>query len=379
MCVSKPFGIASLSSGFLRGALALVVGIVTLLLPATAATAGSPPTDISVTGLLLHDVELRPGVLVDIHVTVMGDLSADDCQVTVHGGPYTAETWRPYAEALGPGACVLAIDLPGHGRSSVPTGIAFGELLLDDYVTTVLAVLDGLASLDVEPEAILGHSLGGTVVQMVQQRLVDAGTNLEKRYDIREAILVAPDYPREVPWAFVDSGAAAPIIQSFIIADPELGNIMQIAPEVWPAFFFTNLAGDVVTGALSPAEIVARGYVAPGEPEWAIAQLLGMPPFAARPSVDPEIFVEDTRLRVVAYENDGFILLSETPGLYSYLTGDDALNCFVGVLGDNATHAFQLTDPTALVSAIAGFDDCEYGDDDSDSDGDSDSDSDSDD
>ncbi|MEM8963934.1 MAG: alpha/beta fold hydrolase, partial [Acidobacteriota bacterium] len=290
-------------------------------------------------GLLIGNVELRPGVFTDIHVTLMGDPDREDCQVTIHGGPYTAETWRPYAEALGPASCVLAIDLPGHGLSSVPTGIVYGELLLDDYVTTVIAVLDALESIDIEPRTIIGHSLGGTVVQMTQQRLIDAGTNLEDAYDISEAILVAPDYPAEVTWAFVDSGAAGPIIQSFIVADPVLGNIMQISADVWPAFFFTNLAGEVVPGSPTPAEIVARGYVAPGEPELAIAQLLGLPPFTARPSIDAGIFNEDedTRLRVIAYENDGFILLSETPGLYTHLTLDDSLECFIGVYGDDTT------------------------------------------
>ncbi|MCG8455779.1 MAG: alpha/beta fold hydrolase [Holophagales bacterium] len=336
-----------------------------LLLPATPAARAGDALSIGPIGVLFHDVELRPGVEADIHVTVIGDLDSDDCQVTIHGGPYTAETWRPYAEALGTEACVLAIDLPGHGQSSVPTGIVFGELLLDDYVTTVIAVLDALDThFDIEPTTLVGHSLGGTVVQMIQQRLVDDGSHLEERFDISEAILVASDYPQEVPWAFVDSGAAGPVIGAFIVQDPVLGSIMQISADVWPAFFFTNLAGEVVAGAPTPQEIVDLGYVAPGEPEGVIAQLLGLPPFAARPSVDAAIFDDDTRLRVVAYDNDGFILLDESQGLYTHLTGDESLDCFVPVLGPDKTHATQITNPQSLVQALAAADDCEYEEDD---------------
>jgi len=93
-----------------------------------------------------------------------------------------------------------------------------------------------------------------------------------------------------------------------------------------------------------------------------IAQLLGLPPFAARPSIDAGIFIQDTRLRAVAYENDGFILLSETPALYTHLTGDENLNCFVAVMGSDKTHATQISNPASLVAALAAFEDCEYGD-----------------
>ncbi|MEM9555673.1 MAG: alpha/beta fold hydrolase [Acidobacteriota bacterium] len=354
---------------------------------AAALPAAAPPVialSLTDTGVLFHDIALRPGVAVDLHVTVMGDVDSKACQVAVHGGPWTAETWRPYFEALraaeGDDVCVLAVDLPGHGLSSVPTGIVFGQLLMDDYVTAVLAVLERLdQSLDIEPRTLVGHSLGGTVVQMAQQRLVDQGSSLEKAFDISEAILVASDYPREVPWAFVDSGAAGPVIGSFIVDDPQLGAIMRIPAEAWPAFFFTNLAGELVDGAPTPQEIVDRGYVAPGEPELVIAQLLGLPPFAARPSVDAGVFDDDTRLRVVAYDNDGFILLGESQGLYIHLTGDASLACFVGVLGPGTTHGTQVSDPSALVDALRSADGCEVDGDDEDEDEDDEDDDDEDD
>lgn len=46
-----------------------------------------------------------------------------------------------------------------------------------------------------------------------------------------------------------------------------------------------------------------------GEAEGVAAQLLTLPPFPASPSIDALLFDDDPRLRVVAYANDGFILV----------------------------------------------------------------------
>ena len=314
------------------------------------------------TGFLLEDIELRPGVTVDLFVSVYGDIATKRCQLAVHGGVYAAASWRPYAEALGDDSCVLAVDLPGRGKSGLPQGLLFGALSLDDYVTATIGVLERLELLDIEPETILGHSMGGTLVQMMQQRLVEQGTNLERRFDIREAILVASDLPAEVPWALGDSGQLGDLIEAFAVEEPGLGTLFEIPAVLWPAFFFTNLAGDVVPSAPTPAEIEAEGYNALGEPLLAIHQLNGTGGFASRPSVDAGIFIEDTRLRLVTYEQDGFVLPSETEALYEHLTGDASRRCFVLIEGPDTTHAMQLSNPARLVDAIAGAAGCAYGD-----------------
>ena len=116
-------------------------------------------------------------------------------------------------------------------------------------------MLEGLADSDVEPKTILGHSLGGTVVQMLQQRLVDEGSSLEDRYDIDEAILVASDLPAEVPWALGDSGDLGGLLAAFAVDDPTHGLLFEIPLSLWPAFFFTNRNGDVAPGSPSTEEI----------------------------------------------------------------------------------------------------------------------------
>jgi len=318
-------------------------------------------------GVMMEDIVLRPGVTVDLFVNVYGDTSEietvedlSDCQYAIHGGVFAAASWRPYAEALGEGRCVIAPDMPVRGNSGEPEGLLFGELDLFDYVTAHIAILDRLAAADVEPETILGHSMGGTLLMMIQQRLVDEGTELEARYDIKEAILVASDLPAEVPWALGDSGDLSGLIEDFAVEEPAYGTLFEIPVELWPAFYFTDLNGDVVPNGLSPQEIEAGGFNALGEPLLAIQQLNGTGPYSARPSAAAGLFSDEIRLRAIAYEQDIYVQLGESETLYQHLTGDASSDCFVPVLGPDTAHVLQFSNPQALVDAIDGSEDCDY-------------------
>lgn len=331
-----------------------------LLLGAPLAAAAHPATTADATGYLFHDVPIRPGVKADLHVTAIGDLDSRDCYFILHGGGFTAEGWRPFGGALGHRGCVLALDFPAHGSSSLPVGLAFTDLLLDDYVTMAIRVLDRLdRDVDLEPRTIVGHSQSGVVVQMLQQRLTDQGTDLQRRFGIREAVLVASDLPAEVPWVFGDNGGAA-AIAPFMVTDPVLGPILQIPAAAWPAFFFTNRFGVLVPGAPTPAELVARGWVSPGEPAEAINQLLGAGAFATRPHIEEGIFARNTRLRVVTYEGDGFILTEDSQRLYRYLTGDDEDECFVHLTNPETVHATHMSHPGRLIAALESSERCRY-------------------
>ncbi|WAS91117.1 alpha/beta fold hydrolase [Nannocystis punicea] len=315
-------------------------------------------------GILLADVALRPGVTVDLFVNVYGHLGsaghAKKCQFAVHGGVFAAASWRPYAEALGEDACVLVVDLPLRGNSGSPKGAQFGDLDLFDYVTAIEEVLERLDDRKIRPRTILGHSMGGTLVQMLQQRLFAEGSSLRKRFGIREAILVASDLPAEVPWALGDSGDLSGLIEAFAVDEPGLGLLFEIPVSLWPAFYFTDRDNNVVPGALTPEEIEAGGFNALGEPLRAIHQLNGTGPFTSRPSAQADLFEKGTRLRAIAYEEDIYVQLAESETLYRHLTGDATSSCFVPVLGPGAVHVLQFSDPQALVDAIASSEDCDY-------------------
>lgn len=317
---------------------------------------------------MLEDIEFEPGVTVDVFVNAYGDVDhfqhvrqLKHCQLAFHGGVFAAASWRPYADALGNNGCVISADMPVRGNSGVPQGAQFGDLDLFSYVNALVEILDRLQDLGVEPDTVLGHSMGGTLVQMLQQRLVDEGTSLEERYGIDEAILVASDLPAEVPWALGDSGDLTGLIEAFAVNEPEHGLLFEIPVELWPAFYFTGLDGMVVPNALTPAQIEAGGFNALGEPLQAIHQLNGTGGFTSRPSADAGLFQErGTRLRAIAYEQDIYVQMGESETLYQHLSGDATSACFVPVLGPDTVHTLQFSNPQALVDAIEASEGCGY-------------------
>lgn len=315
-------------------------------------------------GFLLKNIKLRPGVKVDLFVNLYGSLDkaskSKDCQFAIHGGVFAAASWRPYAEALGEDACVLSADMPVRGNSGVPHGAEFGDLDLFDYVTALEQVLERLDDRKIRPRTILGHSMGGTLLMMLQQRLVDDGTSLRKRFGFREAILVASDLPAEVPWELGDSGDLSGLIAAFAVDEPAYGELFEIPVSLWPAFYFTNRDNEVVPGALTPEQIEDGGFNALGEPLRAINQLNGTGPFSSRPSADANLFKHGTRLRAIAYEEDIYVQLAESETLYRHLTGDDHSRCFVPVLGADAVHVLQFSNPQRLVEALASSEHCHY-------------------
>jgi len=82
--------------------------------------------------------------------------------VLLHGLAGDVQSWAQLAAALmRAGRHVTAIDLPGHGDTSVEAAD------VDTVAATVAAFLDGLGG---EPIELVGHSLGGAVAARVARR-----------------------------------------------------------------------------------------------------------------------------------------------------------------------------------------------------------------
>jgi pimeloyl-ACP methyl ester carboxylesterase len=313
--------------------------------------------------VFLQDVPLRPGVTVDLHLKVFVDearqpasCASENVVLAVPGFAHTAATWGPYAGARfadpAQHACaVIALDMPGHGLSGLPEGISFGELTLDDYATALLAVLGSFAGSSAAPSILIGHSQGGIVIQMAQQRLIADGSSL-RLAGIREVQLLAPAPPAGLPWSFVDSGAATQLLGALLVLnDPVLGPHASVPPALWPALFFSNLSGQVAPGAPAPAEVVANGYSAPA-PLFASLQLVGAPPFA-RPSISAGIFAgrHGTRLAVVTFGQDQLIRPEEGQALMQLLTDGQSGRTFTVIQEEFAVHDLYLSDPAAILRA----------------------------
>lgn len=323
-------------------------------------TQPAPNADFDVT---LPDVVLTSGAHASLVATVFVDEQARACGaagtlIAVNGFAHTAASWKPLAEALfasRPSAVcrVVALDLPGHGKSGLPDAVSFGVLTLDDYVSAVLGGISQLAERGISARNMIAHSQGALVAQMAQERLLAQGTSLREATGIAAVVLLAAVPSREVGWEFAESGTAAAVIQSFIVMDdPVLGPHVDIPTTVWPALFFTSPEGVVSPTTPAPADMAASGWAAP-EPLFGALQLVGAAPFA-RPSVRAEAFglVHGTLLSVIAYEGDLLLRPAEELGVYAHLTGDTTARAFVLLSGPEAVHDMSVSSPAALIQGV---------------------------
>jgi pimeloyl-ACP methyl ester carboxylesterase len=347
--------------------------VLMVLLSVQAAYAGGPPFPVPPTGdydLFFDQVELRPGVTSDIHVKVFANDKRPRFGKTVFAIPgwcHSAATWDQYVEALfahpfkGPTTSrVVAINLPGHGESTLSPETSFGELLLDDYVTAILATLDCLQDDGIYPSEIIGHSRGGLLIQMLQERLVQSGSSLFQEYGISRAVLLAPGLPAPLEWHFVDLGEQ--LAQFLVTEGPEydrLGFHFDVPAWMWPFVFFINMEDPPSPSpdAPTPEQIEARGYRAPG-PLFAAMQMVGDTPFP-RPEVSPGIFglQSGTLLHVVTYADDSAVFPSEGTALFDHLVCCPwwSRNTVVEAEGEvhDRVHDLHISNPSVVIEAMS--------------------------
>ena len=313
-----------------------------------------------------HDVSipitLRTNVTTNVVVTIRENPRDSRCigrtLVTVPGMAHTAATWNPLIDQLFGSSgkrlvCrVAAIDLPGHGKSGLPQGALYGSLSIDDYVTAVAGALDGLNARFIHPHAIIGHSMGGLIVEALQAKLLAEGSSLAKRYAIWLAAVMSPGASREQPWTFGDSGIGARAIMPFIVDDPIKGAILHPDAVSWDYFFFTNLAQQLSPYAPAPEVVVSKGYMS-DESLSASAQLVGAPPWQ-RLSVGNAPFAIRNRT-ILLYVNPSQDLISLRPearAAYVQLTADSSMRGFLAVDDDFAVHDMFIAQPALLLQKI---------------------------
>ncbi len=120
------------------------------------------------------------------------------CVVFIHGALHDHSVWTLLARwCAHHGHGVLAVDLPGHGRSAGP---ALGSVeALGDWV---LAVLDTAGVTATTPVTLVGHSMGSLVA-------LEAAARAPER--IRRLVMVGAAYPMKVSATLLDTARDAPM------------------------------------------------------------------------------------------------------------------------------------------------------------------------
>jgi pimeloyl-ACP methyl ester carboxylesterase len=159
-------------------------------------------------------VSLPGGGVVDIQIDNYENPSQNDGTKTllaVHGLAHSGATFELLANEVfkktGSDKIdrVLALNFPGRNGSGLPSNVQFGDLTIEDYTTVLLGVLDQLAK-QIKIESIVGHSMGGLIVQTAQNSLRSAGTSLQKEYGIENVYLLAPSIPNPLPGYLLTQG-----------------------------------------------------------------------------------------------------------------------------------------------------------------------------
>ena len=92
----------------------------------------------------------------DATVYVSDSEKGEKCVVLLHGYLESLRVWDDFVELLTDKVRVVAIDIPGHGRSSNIAPVHTMELMVD----VVAGVLDAL---QIDKVTLVGHSMGGYI------------------------------------------------------------------------------------------------------------------------------------------------------------------------------------------------------------------------
>lgn len=312
---------------------------------------------------LTFPVDLRDGST-DVTVTIHTNKKAWCSGATilaVHGLTNTAATWKPLTEEMFATPIwgktikrVIALDLPGHGKSPIPQNLAggpFGQLLIDDNISVILQTIIYLQGANLGPRVIMGHSMGGLAIQGLQEALLNADLSLA-HLGIFRAVLLAPVPAYGVEW---HQGPEADVTP-FLVGDPEdpvVGQYLYIPPEfALQSTEFMTLDGTYVPNRPTLEEMAT--YTAP-EPLYTLLQLVGQEGFPlTRPFAREGAFsvCKGTLLHLISFNQDLLVPQADLDALYPYLTGS-IINLFYRPINKaDACHSMHMTNPKEIVKAL---------------------------
>lgn len=348
---------SSIQKHWFAPSLALVVALV-LSLVATAASAQQEIT---------FNVQVTGGTA-PVTVTVYENPTANASAATVlavHGFTETAAMWKPLKDALFAHQATknrvkrfMALDLPGHGKSPIPTlanGL-FGNLSIYDNASVIIQAIDTLRAQNRGPRILMGHSMGALAIQSVQESLLGNGSRLQQKGVLR-AILFAP-----VPVANITSWvpASTTIPQSYYRFDNGTYIVIDNQGALFGGGFSTRAStpgNPVITPAAFNIDFAGQGLIG-AEPQVTAGQLVGAIPQLPRPSARQGAFAplqNGTLLTIIGFSEDVLTPVETLEPLYVHLLGRQGL-MYQEVIAADAVHSMVFLNPTGMLNQLFDFD-----------------------
>lgn len=182
--------------------------------------------------LELHEGDVVAPTGTRVHYRRVGE---GDPVVLLHGIAHSSGAWDRLILPLGEQHDVIAIDLPGCGRSDKPRT----DYSLGNQATAVRHVLDALG---LGPVSMIGHSLGGGVAMTFAYQypertgrlglLASGGLGRELHLLFRSATL--PVVPEQVMRVLFDRRVRAARMAAFRLVDRTFGSPFFVHPERHP-------------------------------------------------------------------------------------------------------------------------------------------------
>ena len=246
---------------------------------------------------------------------------------------------------------IYAIDLPGHGASDYQDQCGnFGQLSINDYSQVNLKVLEEIRQTYGPVDVLAGHSLGGIIVQKMQQSLLDCETDLRIEFGIDDIALIASSLPRSVylDLSKIVFSTGFELIRCTTFDYDPLDIYLDCSSDVVLNVFFTNKDGKVVEGAPETDERINNLMSQESLTAGVLENLF------FRPYIKEGAF-SGYRLATIAYDQDIFFDVEEELQLHKYLLGNEAVDGFFLVAGHQAIHTSLYTMPDSVDVAFDYF------------------------